>query len=155
MPRTNNKKNKTNKKAQAKKVERPSEELCFKLIISNAFLYGYNNVNVIFCNNEKGWYFSSGETFDDILQYVNKYKKHINTGGGSFNTYIKNISEKTKKNNDSKVYFYIVDGYEYDGFNYLYAVSRDILRERVKKYEDNERMKDMKILNMFNQMLRK
>ena len=154
MPRTNNKKCKKNPKAQSKKVEQPSEELCFKLIIANAFLYDYNNVNVIFCNNEKGWYFSSGDTFDDILQYVNKYKKHINTGGSSFNNYIKNISERTEKNNDSKVYFYIVDGHEYDGFNNLYAVSRDTLRERVKKMGEDEEMMNMKILNMMKNMAR-
>ncbi len=136
MP-NNKKKSKKQLKGEVRKIEQPSELDCLKIVTIQSFLYGYKNVNIIY-STDTGDFFTKMDTFEECMKYVVKYKKHINTGGGSFDTYIKNIQERTKKHTDTHAWFYIVDGTKkYNGFNVLFKVDRKIFDESIKEFYNN------------------
>jgi len=147
MPNNKKKSKKKQLKGEVRKTEQPSELDCLKITTIQSFLYGYKNVNIIY-STDRGDFFTKMDTFEECMKYVVKYKKHINTGGGSFDTYIKNIQEQTKKKTDTHAWFYIVDGTKkYNGFNVLFKVDRKMFDEKIKELEKNDELVLIKFMN--------
>ena len=72
-----------------------SQENILKLFINQVALNGYNNFNLIL-DTKEGLYYSSTETFDELMPYLTKYNNNgwINTGGVKFDNYIKRVYKK-------------------------------------------------------------
>ena len=72
-----------------------SQEKISKLFIGQVALNGYNNFNLIL-DTKDGLYYSSTETFDGLMPYLEKYNKNgwINTDGVRFDKYIKRVYKK-------------------------------------------------------------
>jgi len=147
MPNNKKKHKKKQLKGEVRKTEQPTHLDCFKLITIQSFLYGYKNVNVVY-TTDTGDYFTMMDTFEECMEYVVKYKKNINTGGGSFDTYIKNIQERTKKQTDTHLWFYVVNGTKkYDGFNTLFKMEREMFYEKLKQLEKNDELVMTRTMN--------
>jgi hypothetical protein len=72
-----------------------SQEKIGNLFIGQVALNGYNNFNLIL-DTKDGLYYSSTETFDGLMPYLEKYNKNgwINTDGVRFDKYVKRVYKK-------------------------------------------------------------
>jgi len=110
----------------------PNEDI-WNLFASQAVVHSYHNYNIIY-NTTEGCYYSSGETFIDILKYLIKYIKMgvVNTAGEPPQKYIKKFQEKSTLQ-DGKIWLIYVDGRpNYKGQNHLIRVSEVDLKNKLR-----------------------
>ena len=95
-----------------------SQEYFLKLFIGQVGLHGYNNFNLI-CETDEGLLYSSTETFDGLMPYLQKYNNNgwINTDGLKFDKYIKRVYKKYLNDYpDRPAYLIYVSGKSRRGF---------------------------------------
>ena len=69
-----------------------SEDKLFKLWVTQVALYSYNNFNLIL-EKAEGLFYTTVETFDELIPYLQKYYKegYLNTGGRNIDKYIQRV----------------------------------------------------------------
>jgi hypothetical protein len=129
-------------------------EMMMSLWCGQIALNGYSNFNLIL-NKEEGLFYTTTETFDELIPYLQKYYKkgYLNTGGRDINKYIQKVLKKYAEKDypNRPAYLLYVNatsrfnrgenkimGITADGFEMVKTKAREVKREmEIKELAEN------------------